>query len=85
MHLDLRAARRGLVHVRVLGLLMAAQVDLALEGAPAQVAGERLEARVLPAVRDEVGRLAEGLPAHLAFVRLFTCNITKRAFTRAFF
>ena len=43
-----------------------------LEAPAAEVAGEWLEAGVLPAVRDEVGGLAERLPAHHALVRLLT-------------
>lgn len=64
----------------VLRLLVAAQVDLALERASAQVARERLEAGVLAAVRDQVGRLAERLAAHAALVRLFTWNRAEEAF-----
>ena len=57
---------------RVLGLGVAAQVDLALERARANAARERLEAGVLAAVRDEVRRLAEGLAALTTHVRLLT-------------
>lgn len=60
----------------MLGLLVPPQVHLALEGSAAQVAGEGFEARVLAAVRDQVRGLTEGLPTHLALVRLLTCNIT---------
>ena len=52
----------------MLGLKMAAEVDLALEGAAAGGAGERFEAGVLAAVGDEVGALAEGLATLLALV-----------------
>lgn len=62
----------------MLRLLVATQVHFPLEGAPAQVARERLEARVLPGVGDEVGRLAERLAAHLALVRLLPCNTETR-------
>ncbi len=41
----------------VLCLFMAAQVNLALEGPAAEVAGEGLVAGVLPSVRDEVAAL----------------------------
>ena len=43
-----------------------------LEAPAAEVAGEWLEPGVLPAVGDEVGGLAERLPAHHALVRLLT-------------
>lgn len=56
----------------VLRLLVSPQVHFPLEALPTQVAAERLEACVFPAVRDQVGALAEGLPAHLALVRLLT-------------
>lgn len=61
----------------VLRLFMPAEVDLPLEGPTADVAGERLEARVLATVRDEVGRLAERLSAHGAFVWLLACEKNK--------
>lgn len=54
----------------VLGLLVAAQVHFPLERTAAQVAGEGLEARVLPRVGDQVRGLAEGLAAHRALVGL---------------
>lgn len=54
----------------VLGLAVPPQVYLALEALGAELTAEGLEAGVLAAVRDEVGALAEGLPAHLALVRL---------------
>lgn len=56
----------------VLRLFVPPQVHLPLETFGAQVAGERLVAGVFPAVRDEVGALAERLPAHLTLVRLLT-------------
>ena len=54
----------------VLRLLVSPQVHLPLEPFAAQVAAERLVAGVFPAVRDEVGALAERFPTHLALVRL---------------
>lgn len=56
----------------VLRLLVAAEVDLALEGPAAEVAGERLETSVFSGVGDEVRGLAEGLAADRAFVWFFT-------------
>ena len=47
------------------------QVDLALEPLLAESTGEGFVAGVLAHVRDEVGGLAEGLPAHHALVWLF--------------
>lgn len=58
----------------VLALAVPPQVHLALEALGAELAAEGLEARVLPAVGDEVGALAEGLAAHLALVGLLTCR-----------
>jgi len=58
----------------VLRLLVPPQVNLPLETFPTEVAAERLEAGVFPAVRDEVGALTEGLPAHLTLVRFLTCS-----------
>lgn len=58
----------------MLRLLVPAQVHFPLEAFPAEVTAERFEARVLPAVRDEIGALAEGLPAHLTLVRLLPCS-----------
>lgn len=58
----------------MLRLLVSPQVHLSLETFPAEVAAERLEPGVFPAVRDEVGALTEGLPAHLTLVRLLTCS-----------
>ena len=54
----------------MLGLLVAAQVNLALKGAPAQVAGERFVSGVLARVRDEIAALGERLAAHDTLVRL---------------
>ncbi len=45
-----------------------------LEAPSAEVTVERLEPGVLPAVRDQVRRLAERLAAHDALVRLLTCK-----------
>lgn len=56
----------------MLRLLVASQIDFALEGASADVAGEGLEAGMLARVRDEVRGLAEGLAADGALVRLLT-------------
>ena len=58
----------------VLTLAVPPKVHLALEALGAELAAEGLEACVLPAVGDEVGALAEGLPAHLALVWLLTCG-----------
>lgn len=62
----------------MLRLLVSPEVYFSLEAFPTQVAAERLEARVFPAVCDQVGALAEGLPAHLALVRLLTLGGQKR-------
>lgn len=56
----------------VLALVVPPQVHLPLEAFCADVAAEGLEARVLPAVGDQVGALAEGFAAHLALVGLLT-------------
>lgn len=56
----------------MLALAVPPQVHLSLEALAAQLTTERLEARVLAAVGDEVGALAEGLAAHLALVGLLT-------------
>lgn len=61
----------------MLRLLVSPEVNLPLEGAAAKVAGEGLESGVFAAVRDEVGRLAESLPAHRALVGLLTCRRKK--------
>lgn len=58
----------------MLALSVPPQVHLALEALGTQLAAERLEPRVFSAVRDEVGALAEGFPAYLAFVGLLTCK-----------
>lgn len=65
-----RRTRAQLVGARVNGLVVPAQVDLALEGAHALVARVGLVAGVLARVRYQVRRLAERLAAHLALVRL---------------
>lgn len=73
----------------VLRLLVSPQVHFPLEAFPAEVTAKRFEARVLPAVRDEIRALAEGLPAHLTLVRLLTCSRSEtvrsalRRFTRS--
>lgn len=64
----------------MLRLLVSSQVHFSLETLPAEVTAERLKSRVFPAVRDEVGALAEGLPAHLALVRLLTCGKKREKF-----
>lgn len=56
----------------MLRLLVSPQIHFPLEAFPTQVTAERFEPGVFPAVRNEVGALAEGLPAHLALVRLLT-------------
>lgn len=61
----------------VLRLLVSPQIHLPLEAFSAEVTAERFEARVFPAVRDEIGALTEGLPAHLTLVRLLTCSGNK--------
>src|SRR6218665_3626838 len=58
----------------MLSLNMATKVDLALKGPRTDVTGERLEASVLPAVSDEVGRLAERLATLTTLVRLLACS-----------
>lgn len=58
--------------LRVLSLLVSAKIHLALECSSAKVAGEGLEASVLPRVRNQIRTLAESFSAHLTFVRLFT-------------
>ena len=62
----------------MLRLLVPPEVHLALEALAAAVASEWFESRVFPAVRYEVGTLAEGFPAHLAFMRLFPCKKIKK-------
>lgn len=52
----------------MLGLLVAAQIHLALECPAAEVTSKGLETGVLARVRDQVGALAERLAAHLALV-----------------
>ena len=61
----------------MLGFKMAAEVHFPLEGPAAVGTGKRFEPRVLTAVRDEVGALAERLPALLALVWLLSCNRRK--------
>lgn len=58
----------------VLTLSVSSQVDFPLERFLAEAARERLVARVLPHVRDQIRRLAERFLAHYALVRLLTCN-----------
>lgn len=59
----------------VLALAVPPQVHFTLEAFGAQLTAEGLEARVLPAVSDEVGALAESLPTHLALVWFLTCGV----------
>jgi len=72
------ACRRSWCRVRVAIaaslLLVTLQAEAAVEAALAEGAEEALGARVLAAVRDEVGALAEGLATHLAHVGLLTCR-----------
>lgn len=63
--------------IRVLCLLVASQIDLALERLVAQLAGEGLVAGVLAGVRYQVRALAEGFAAHLTLVWLLTCKREK--------
>lgn len=63
--------------IRVLCLLVASQIDLALERLVAQLAGEGLVAGVFAGVRYQVRALAEGLAAHLTLVWLLTCKREK--------
>lgn len=58
--------------ISVLRFLVSAEIDFALKGSTAQVARERLVPRVLPAVRDQIRRLAERFAAYLTFVWFFT-------------
>lgn len=60
--------------VRVLRLLVAPQVDLALECLVAQFAGKRFVAGVFARVRNQIGALAEGFAAHLALVGFLACG-----------
>lgn len=71
-----RGDRRPLrgVQIRVLRLPVPSQVHLPLESSAAELAGERLEAGVLPRVRDQVTALRERLAAYLTLVRLLAWN-----------
>lgn len=62
------------VQIGVLSLAVPPQVDLALESSAAELAGERLEARVFPRVRDQVAALRERFAAYLTFMRFLACN-----------
>lgn len=66
------------VEIGVLGLAMPSKVDLPLESSAAELAGERLETRVLPRMRDQIAALRERLAAHLTLVRFLACNKRKR-------
>lgn len=57
----------------VLALVVSAKIHLPLKAFGADLAAKRLESSVFAAVCDEIGALAEGFTAHLAFVRFFTC------------
>lgn len=57
----------------VLAFVMSAKIHFPLEALGADLASERLESGVFAAVCDKVGALAEGLTAHLTFVRFLTC------------
>lgn len=59
----------------MLALVVPTQIHFTLEALGANVASERFEARVFPAVGDQVGALAERFAAHLTLVRLFTYKI----------
>ena len=72
-----RNATLGVQQQCMLGFKMAAEVHFPLEGPAAVGTGKRFEPRVLTAVRDEVGALAERLPALLALVGLLSCNRRK--------
>lgn len=60
-------------HVRVLGVAVATQVHLALEGLIAKPARERLVTSVLAHMCDQIRALTERLWAHYTLVRLLTC------------
>ena len=64
----------------VLRLFVPPQVHFPLEAFAAQVAAERFVSGVFPAVRDEVGALAERFPAHLTFVWLLTWKTQMRKY-----
>ncbi len=66
--------RHDFPHLSVLGLLVATEIHLPLEGSAAEVAGEGFVAGVLARVGDEVTALGERLPAHDTLVRLLTCS-----------
>ena len=61
----------------MLGLAVTAKVNLALERPTAELAGERLEARVLARVRYQVAALREGLAADLTLVWFLACKIIR--------
>lgn len=90
------AGAGGLLHERqggggqrledlVLRLEVAPEVDFALEALAAAALGarERLVARVLPRVSDQVAALTERLAAHTALVRLLACTNTRTYCTHA--
>ena len=69
-----RLRQRQMSHRRMLTVAMSSQVHLALESFVAETTGERLVTRVFAHVSDQVGRLAEGLAANDALVRLLSCH-----------
>ena len=58
----------------MLALAVSAKVHLALERLLAEAAREGLVPGVFPHVRDDVGRLGEGLAADGTLVRLLACG-----------
>lgn len=63
----------------VLTLVVPAEIHLALEALRTNITSKRFEARVFPAVCDQVGALAERFATHLAFVGFFT-SVNVRVF-----
>ena len=59
----------------MLTLVVPSQIHFTLEALGTNVASKRLEARVFPAVGDQVGALAERFTTHLAFVWLLSYKI----------
>ncbi len=52
----------------MLALMVPSEIHFTLEALGTNVTSERFEARVFPAVGDQVGALAERFTTHLAFV-----------------
>lgn len=67
----------------VLRLFVPPQVHFPLETFAAEVAAERFVSGVFPAVRDEVGALAERFATHLAFVGLLTWKKKQHIYDKA--